>query len=82
MIIFLILIFDISSEFLNQKLPSCWSDKKFSLVMELKDDSKDTFDEAVGLSTYSSSISGVLSYFAIFENLWVETELYEQTKNS
>jgi two-component system, OmpR family, sensor histidine kinase VicK len=55
-------------------------DKKFSLVMELKDDSKDTFDEAVGLSTYSSSISGVLSYYAIFENLWVETELYEQLK--
>ena len=55
-------------------------DKKFSLVMELKDDSKDTFDEAVGLSTYSSSMSGVLSYFAIFENLWVETELYERPK--
>ena len=50
--------------------------------MELKDDSKDTFDEAVGLSTYSSSMSGVLSYFAIFENLWVETELYETAKNS
>ena len=55
-------------------------DKRFSLVMELKDDSKDTFDEAIGLSTYSSSISGVLSYFAIFESLWVETELYEQLK--
>ncbi len=55
-------------------------DKNFSLVMELKDDSKDTFDEAIGLSTYSSSISGVLSYVAIFESLWVQTELYEQLK--
>ena len=55
-------------------------DKNFSLVMELKDDSKDTFDEAIGLSTYSSSISGVLSYVAIFESLWIETELYEQLK--
>ncbi|MBA3751133.1 MAG: HAMP domain-containing histidine kinase, partial [Nitrosopumilus sp.] len=53
-------------------------DKKFSLVMELKDDSKRTFDEAIGLSTYSNSISGVLSYVAIFESLWVETDLYEQ----
>ncbi len=48
--------------------------------MELKDDLKDDFDQAVGLSTYSSSLSGVLSYVAIFESLWVETDLYEQLK--
>jgi two-component system sensor histidine kinase VicK len=53
-------------------------DKNQSLIMELKDDSKGTFDEAIGLSTYSNSISGVLSYVAIFESLWVETDLYEQ----
>ena len=35
--------------------------------MELKDDLKNDFDQAVGLSTYSSSLSGVLSYVAIFE---------------
>jgi two-component system, OmpR family, sensor histidine kinase VicK len=48
-------------------------DRKVSLVMELRDDSKRTFDEAVGLSTYSNSRPGVLSY--------VSTELYEQLKN-
>ncbi|PWU80449.1 MAG: hypothetical protein DLM72_12115 [Candidatus Nitrosopolaris wilkensis] len=44
-------------------------DRKASLVMELRDDSKTAFDEAIGLSTYSNSTSGVLSYVSIFENL-------------
>src|SRR5919198_470458 len=43
-------------------------DRKASLVMELRDDSKSTFVEAIGLSTYSNSRAGVLSYVAIFEN--------------
>ncbi|MFL6366534.1 MAG: ATP-binding protein, partial [Nitrososphaeraceae archaeon] len=54
------------------------ADRKVSLVIELSDDSKLTFSEAIGLSTYSSSKSGVLSYVSIFENLWIQTELYEQ----
>ena len=53
-------------------------DRKASLVMELKDDAKTTFIEAIGLSTYSNSKAGVLSYVAIFENLWKQSELYEQ----
>ena len=43
-------------------------DRKTSFVMELRDDSKTTFFEAIGLSTYSNSMAGVLSYVAIFEN--------------
>ena len=57
-------------------------DRKESLVMELRDDSKDTFEEAIGLSTYSNSKAGVLSYVAIFDNLWEQTELYAQIKDS
>ena len=57
-------------------------DRKASLVMELRDDSKSTFDEAIGLSTYSNSIAGVLSYVAMFENLWKQTELYEDVKKA
>jgi signal transduction histidine kinase len=53
-------------------------DRKYSLVMELRDDTKQTFDEAIGLSTYSNSKAGVLSYVTIFENLWKQSELYEQ----
>jgi signal transduction histidine kinase len=55
-------------------------DRKESLVMELRDDSKTTYDEAIGLSTYSNSKAGVLSYVAIFENLWKQSELYEELK--
>jgi two-component system, OmpR family, sensor histidine kinase VicK len=57
-------------------------DKKVSLVMELKDDSKEKFHEAIGISTYSNSKAGVLSYVSIFENLWNQTEIYQQLKKS
>lgn len=57
-------------------------DRSASLVMELRDDSKSTFIEATGLSTYSNSKAGVASYIAIFENLWKQTELYDQLKES
>ncbi|MGC2683167.1 MAG: ATP-binding protein [Candidatus Nitrosopolaris sp.] len=57
-------------------------DRKSSLVMELRDDSKTTFFEAIGLSTYSNSRAGVLSYVAIFENLWKQSELYQEIKES
>ena len=53
-------------------------DRKVSLVMELRDDTKTTFVEAIGLSTYSNSKAGVLSYVAIFDNLWKQTELYQK----
>jgi two-component system, OmpR family, sensor histidine kinase VicK len=55
-------------------------DKKFSLSVELKDDTKNTSFEAIGLATYSNSTPTVLSYASIFETLWTQTELYEQLK--
>jgi signal transduction histidine kinase len=55
-------------------------DRNFSLVMEIRDDLKETFDESIGLSVYSTSKAGVLSYVSIFESLWSQTELYEQLK--
>jgi signal transduction histidine kinase len=36
--------------------------------------------EAIGLGTYSNSKPTVLSYVSIFESLWNQTELYEQTR--
>ncbi len=56
------------------------ADRKASLVIEVRDDSKSTFYEAIGLAIYSNSKPGVLSYVSIFENLWIQTELYEQLK--
>ena len=57
-------------------------DRKISLVMEKVDDSKETFVEAVGLSTYSTSGPTIMSYVSIFENFWNQIELYEDLKES
>ena len=55
-------------------------DRKKSLVIEKVDDSKESFEEAVGLSTYSTSEPTIMSYVSIFENFWSQIELYEQLK--
>src|ERR671930_2070149 len=57
-------------------------DRKESLVIEKKDDSKENFIEAVGIAIYSNSGPTVLSYISIFESLWKQTELYQQLKES
>ena len=66
----------------NTKATILVIDRKESLVMELKDDSKDTFIEAIGLSIHSTSKASVLSYVAIFENLWKQSELFSEIKES
>lgn len=55
-------------------------DRRYSLVVELKDDTKDTSLEAIGLATYSNSKSTVLSYVSMFETLWLQTELSDLLK--
>ena len=55
-------------------------DRKASLVIEKVDDSKESFIEAVGLSTYSTSEPTIMSYLSIFENFWNQLELYEKLK--
>lgn len=57
-------------------------DRRYSLVIELRDDDESSFEQAIGFSTYSTSRPGVLSYISIFESLWVQTELYEQLTQS
>jgi signal transduction histidine kinase len=57
-------------------------DRKESLVIEKIDDSKHNFIEAVGMATYSNSKPTVLSYVSIFQNLWRQSELYYQLKES
>jgi signal transduction histidine kinase len=54
------------------------TDRKYSIVVELKDDSKEKSEEAIGLATYSTSKSTVLSYVSIFETLWRQSELREE----
>ncbi|MGA9152892.1 MAG: HAMP domain-containing sensor histidine kinase, partial [Candidatus Nitrosopolaris sp.] len=57
-------------------------DKKYSLTIELKDDTKQISIEAIGLATYSNGQSSVSCYAAIFESLWMQTELYQKLKES
>ncbi len=66
----------------NTKATIVVIDRKHLLVMELKDDEKDSFAQAIGQSIHSTSKAGVLSYVAIFENLWRQSELYEELKDS
>ena len=54
-------------------------DRAESLVIEIKEED---VNKIIGLSTYSNSRSTVLSYAAMFETLWNETELYEQIRQS
>ena len=53
-------------------------DRKSSLVVELKDDTKESIYEAIGLGIYSNRKATVLSYVSIFESLWKQTELHVQ----
>ena len=55
-------------------------DRKSLLSAELKSDSKKTSLEAIGLATYSNSKPTVLSYASMFESLWNQTRLYEETR--
>jgi nitrogen-specific signal transduction histidine kinase len=57
-------------------------DRKESLITEVKEDSKETFSDAIGLSTYSNSRSTVLSYVSIFEAFWIQSELYKKVKET
>jgi signal transduction histidine kinase len=54
-------------------------DRRFSLVVETKDDSKKSFSEAVGVAIFSNSKTTVAPFVTIFETLWRETDLYEKT---
>jgi signal transduction histidine kinase len=53
-------------------------DRKEYLVVELKDDSKEIFIDAVRLALYSATKSTVISYLTLFESLWEQTAIYDQ----
>jgi signal transduction histidine kinase len=55
-------------------------DRRESMIIELKDDTKEHYLDAAGLASYSNSKPIALSYASIFETLWKQGELYEQLK--
>ena len=54
------------------------TDRKDSLIIELRDDTKKNYYEAAGLAAYSNSKPIALSYASIFDSLWKQGEMYEQ----
>ncbi|HET6800751.1 MAG TPA: HAMP domain-containing sensor histidine kinase, partial [Nitrososphaeraceae archaeon] len=56
------------------------ADRRDSLIIELRDDTKENYYEAAGLAAYSNSKPIALSYASIFDTLWKQGELYEQLK--
>jgi signal transduction histidine kinase len=65
-------------ESLQTKVTVLIVDRKYSLSIELKDDTNDSVYGAIGLATYSNSKSTVVSYISIFESLWKQVELIER----
>jgi signal transduction histidine kinase len=53
-------------------------DRKQSLIVESKDDTKDNYYEAAGLAAYSNSKPIAQSYASVFDTLWQQAELYKQ----
>jgi hypothetical protein len=71
----------IPEELLQTQISIFVVDRKSSLVIETKDDTKDSYFESIGLGTYSNSASTVSSYVSIFETLWRQSELYEKSQS-
>ena len=79
---FVIRRIDLATEIAVSTVTIGVADRQISLVIEKTDDTKENFIDAVGLATYSTSKPTVSSYVSIFENLWAQTELYRQLKES
>ena len=56
-------------------------DRKSSLAVEIKDDSKDSSYEAMGLGVYSNRRATVSSYVSLFETLWRLSEMYKESQS-
>ncbi|MFZ0329122.1 MAG: HAMP domain-containing sensor histidine kinase [Nitrososphaeraceae archaeon] len=55
-------------------------DRKWSFIIETKDDTNDNSYDAAGLAIYSNSKHMALSYISILEFLWKQIEVAEQLK--
>jgi signal transduction histidine kinase len=57
-------------------------DREKVLLFEIKDNSKDSYIDSGGITIFIEGKSTALSYTAIFESLWNQTELYDEIKKS
>ena len=57
-------------------------DRKSVFIIDVKDDSKDIFTEAVGFATFHVSKSRTDSYSFIFDTLWRQADLHESLREA
>jgi hypothetical protein len=62
---------------LQTRLTTLVVDAKYSLEIEVKDDTKDNSYDAAGSATYSNSESTVWTHASIFETLWTQAEPHD-----
>jgi two-component system, OmpR family, sensor histidine kinase VicK len=65
---------------LETKISTLVIDQAVSLAIEIKDDTKITFEESTGIAIYSNSESKISSSLTIFETLWIQSEIDIQNK--
>jgi hypothetical protein len=65
---------------LQTKITTLVIDQSVSLAIEVNDDTKKTFKEAIGIAIYSNNESTVSSCLSIFETLWIQSEFDKQKK--
>jgi signal transduction histidine kinase len=53
-------------------------DRKESLIIETKNDTKDSSYDAAGIAAYSNSKPVASAYASIFDSLWKQTELHQK----
>ena len=58
------------------------TDKRKSLIFEVKDEFSQSFIDATKSGVFSTSKPRVLSYVFIFDSLWDQSELYEQLQET
>lgn len=56
------------------------TDRKNLITIEVKDDTKEKFEGAIGFTTFSTSKPTVNSYLSIFETLWAQTEISDSLR--
>jgi signal transduction histidine kinase len=57
-------------------------DRKSLFIIDVKDDSKENFTEAVGFATFHRSKSRTESYSFIFDTLWRQADLHESLRGA
>jgi sugar-specific transcriptional regulator TrmB len=69
----------LQSDSIDAKVVTMIVDKDTCLVIEMKDDLESSIAESAGLATYSNSQPTVLTCDKIFEMIWLQTEMKQQS---